>query len=358
MAGLSAQRDAAAADVATRVVEWFDVHGRHDLPWQRPATPYRVWVSEVMLQQTQVTTVIPYFERFMARFPDVHALASADVDEVLHLWSGLGYYARARNLHRAAQRLVEDHGGEFPAGIDAVESLPGIGRSTAGAILSLSRGERHPILDGNVKRVLARYHGIDGWPGRTAVARELWAWSEAHTPDTRPDAFNQAMMDMGATVCLRRRPLCGACPLASDCHARAAGTPEAFPGRRPKRDKPVRATRMLLITRNDGRVLLQRRPPTGIWGGLWCPPECDVDTDPAEEASRRFGLTLYGVHEWRPLRHVFTHFALDIHPVRADAGPGTAVMDDADLVWYNAGSGDARGLAAPVARLLKGLEDP
>ncbi|WP_435105997.1 A/G-specific adenine glycosylase [Arhodomonas sp. AD133] len=343
-------------DFAAAVLDWYDRFGRHNLPWQQPATPYRVWVSEVMLQQTQVTTVVPYFLRFMERFPDVRALASAPVDEVLHLWSGLGYYARARNLHRAANVLVTEYGGEFPRDVEQVQGLPGIGRSTAGAILSLSRGERHAILDGNVKRVLARYHAVDGWPGRSPVARALWHLAEQHTPGDRPAAYNQAMMDLGATVCTRSRPRCELCPVAAGCEARAQGRQAEYPGRRPKRDKPVRATRMLLITRGE-EVLLVRRPPSGIWGGLWCPPECDLDADPAAEARERFGLDIDTVEHWDVFRHVFTHFALDIHPLRARvAGPARAVMDGPGQVWYNAATSDRRGLAAPVTRLLEGLE--
>ena len=342
---------------AAAVLAWFDGHGRHNLPWQRPATPYRVWVSEVMLQQTQVTTVIPYFERFMARFPDVHALAVAPVDEVLHLWSGLGYYARARNLHRAAAQLVERHGGQFPGTIEAVEALPGIGRSTAGAILSLSRGQRHAILDGNVKRVLARFDGVEGWPGQTGVTRRLWELAENYTPHERVDAYNQAMMDLGATVCARSSPRCDACPLAVDCGARATGRQSEFPGRRPRKEKPVRRTRMLLLDRG-GEVLLQRRPPTGIWGGLWSPPECDPEANVTDWCARELNVGVESVQPWSVLRHTFTHFHLDIHPVHVRVhGHIGGVMDDGDRVWYNVASPDRKGLAAPVSRLLRGLED-
>ncbi|MDZ7811042.1 MAG: A/G-specific adenine glycosylase [Arhodomonas sp.] len=344
-------------ELARRIIDWHEAHGRHDLPWQRPATPYRVWVSEVMLQQTRVATVIPYFQRFMERFPDVRALAAADVDEVLHLWSGLGYYARGRNLHRAARVLVDHHGGEFPATVEAVEALPGIGRSTAGAILSLGRGECHPILDGNVKRVLARYHGVDGWPGRSPVARELWAHAEAHTPRERPAAFNQGMMDLGAMVCLRRRPLCAACPIAGGCHARAQGCPEVYPGRRPTREKPLRRTRMIIV-RDGPRVLLERRPPAGVWGGLWALPECPIDGDPAAELQRRFGLEAEPVGEGPSFRHTFTHFTLEVWPAYLRPAGDVAVMDEEDRVWYNPGTGDRRGLPAPVSRLLSALEEP
>jgi A/G-specific adenine glycosylase len=349
-------RDDPAA-FAEAVLAWYDRFGRHNLPWQQPATPYRVWVSEIMLQQTQVTTVVPYFQRFMSRFPDVTTLADAHLDEVLHLWSGLGYYARARNLHRAAQEIATTHGGRFPEDIDAVQALPGIGRSTAGAILSLSLGQRHPILDGNVKRVLARFHAVEGWPGRTAVANALWDLAERYTPHHRPDAYNQAMMDLGAGVCTRGRPRCDLCPVADGCTAYALGRQPDFPGRRKAPAKPVRRTCMLLLQDGD-RVLLERRPPSGVWGGLWGPPECDPEADPVTHCRERLGLNVESVNRWATLRHTFSHFHLDILPfhARVTAG-GSTVMDEAQRVWYNTRSPDRRGLAAPVTRLLAGLED-
>ncbi len=351
-------RGPAVGEVADRVLAWYDEHGRHGLPWQNPATPYRVWVSEVMLQQTQVTTVIPYFERFMARFPDIPTLAAAPVDEVLHLWSGLGYYARARNLHRAAQQLVSDYDGDFPDELEAVRALPGIGRSTAGAILSLAKGQKQAILDGNVKRILARYHAIDGWPGRSAVERELWAVAERHTPTHRPAAFNQGMMDLGATLCLRRQPLCSCCPLAAECVAHQQGNPEDYPARKPAPAKPVRQTRMLLLV-DDAHVLLVRRPPTGVWGGLWSPPECDPGDDVAAYCRDELGLDVTAIQPWSRLRHTFSHFHLDIEPVQARVlgRTGRAVMEDAEAVWYNVQAPQAKGLAAPVSRLIAGLED-
>ena len=360
MSGAPARRPAAEQTrFADRVLAWFDRHGRRHLPWQDPATPYRVWVSEIMLQQTQVATVIPYFERFLARFPDVGSLAAAPVDEVLHLWSGLGYYARARNLHAAARRIVDRHGGRFPEDIEAVQALPGVGRSTAGAILSLSTGQRHAILDGNVKRVLARYHAVAGWPGTTAVARRLWELAEGHTPEHRVGDYNQAMMDLGATVCLRTRPRCGECPVAGGCTARAEGRTDAYPGRRPSREKPVRQARWLLLRRADGAVLLQRRPPAGVWGGLWCPPECPPDVEPLEHCARALGLGATAPVEWEPLRHTFSHFHLDIRPLGLhvagdDAG---AALEGQDWVWYKSGTSAPRGLAAPVSRLLRMLGD-
>ncbi len=227
-----------------------------------------------MLQQTQVTTVIPYFERFIARFPDIQALARANLDEVLHLWTGLGYYARARNLHKAAQRIVKEHGGKFPRDFEAVTDLPGIGRSTAGAILALAFDQRHPILDGNVKRVLARYHAVDTPLNKRETEERLWQLAEKHTPRTRVADYTQAVMDLGATVCTRTKPRCTACPLRTTCHACRLGTPQDYPVRAASRKTPVKATRMLMIRDARGRVLLTRRPPAGLWGGLWGFPEC------------------------------------------------------------------------------------
>lgn len=341
---------------AKRLLTWHAHHGRHDLPWQTPRTPYRVWVSEVMLQQTQVSTVIPYFERFMLRFPDIRSLAAAEEDEVLHLWTGLGYYARARNLHRAARLIEERHGGAFPLRFEAVTALPGIGRSTAGAILAQADGQRHPILDGNVKRVLARFHAVDGWPGEAAVEQVLWSLAERYTPRRRCADYTQAIMDLGATLCRRKAPACELCPVASGCEARARGESDRFPRPRPRRELPVRSTTMLLLTDRSERVLLQRRPPSGIWGGLWSLPECPPDADPGAWCVRHLGLRLHNPRQWPALRHSFSHYHLDIQPVHARAAAEAGrVMEPASLVWYNTRRPDARGLPAPVDRLLEVL---
>ena len=341
-----------AADFAQRVLTWFDAHGRHDLPWQRPATPYRVWVSEVMLQQTQVATVIPYFERFMARFPDVASLAAAEVDAVLHLWSGLGYYARARNLHRAARMIMTEHGGTFPTRFEAVHALPGVGRSTAGAIMSLALGQRYPILDGNVKRVLARHAALPGWPGQAAVEKRLWALSDSFTPATRAGAYNQAMMDLGATVCTRTRPACERCPVAADCAAYAAGNPTDYPHRKPKRERPQRQVTMLLLER-EGELLLERRPPSGIWGGLWSLPECGPGDDWRAYCEHRYGVKPVAHRRWEVLTHTFSHFQLHITPLHARVtATGAAAMEPGDTVWYNSRAPLTRGLPAPTQRLL------
>ncbi|HET7370275.1 MAG TPA: A/G-specific adenine glycosylase [Gammaproteobacteria bacterium] len=334
---------------ASRLLAWFRQHGRHDLPWQRNQTPYRVWVSEIMLQQTQVATVIPYYQRFTARFPDVAALAAAPLDDVLALWSGLGYYARARHLHRAAQVVVEQYDGTLPESIDDLIALPGIGRSTAGAILSLSRGQRHAILDGNVKRVLARYHAVNGWPGDKRVADELWQFAEEHTPEIDCASYTQAIMDLGATVCTRRNPACQRCPQQATCVAHREGRENEFPTPRARRVYPERTRRMLVIECN-GAVLLERRPPTGIWGGLWSFPELDDDADPQEQCAR-LGLQPRATEPAPAFTHDFTHFRLRAEPMVVTATVAS-VMDASRYVWYNGQSGI--GLPAPIRKWLKG----
>ncbi|MCG5512198.1 A/G-specific adenine glycosylase [Ectothiorhodospira shaposhnikovii] len=342
----------AAGDFGARLLDWFDRHGRHDLPWQQEISVYRVWVSEIMLQQTQVVTVIPYYQRFMARFPDVTSLARAPIDEVLHHWSGLGYYARARHLHRAARQVVEQHQGRFPETLEDLEALPGIGRSTAAAILSIACGQRHAILDGNVKRVLARHRGVEGWPGTTAVSRRLWALAEAMTPTARVADYTQAIMDLGATVCTRGRPTCGVCPVASDCVAHATDRQSLLPTPRPRREQPLRSTVMLIIRGPDG-VLLERRPPTGLWGGLWGFPEVPSTGEAEPWCRRHLGTEAHEVHALAPFVHVFTHFRLHITPVRLWVkDPAASVMEAPGRVWYKPEARSELGLAAPVARLL------
>ena len=339
------------------VLAWFDRHGRHDLPWQQRRTPYRVWISEVMLQQTQVSTVVPYFERFMDRFPDINSLADASQDEVLHLWTGLGYYARGRNLHKAAQQIRDQHQGQFPQDYDAVLALPGIGRSTAGAILAQALNQRHAILDGNVKRVLSRYYAISGWPGSKAVENQLWELAEAATPQQRLADYTQAIMDLGATIC-GRTPHCPACPLEATCQARLEGDPRAYPTPRPRKTLPVRETTMLLLRNEQGLLLLEQRPPAGIWGGLWSLPECPVDCDPSEFCQTSLGLALNHAETGPRLRHTFSHFHLDITTLLARVSPGNpAIMEGRPQVWYNSRQPDARGLPAPVKTLLEDLEE-
>ncbi len=341
--------------LSVRVLGWYDQHGRKDLPWRQHHDPYRIWVSEIMLQQTQVVTVIPYYQRFVAQFPTVQALATAPVDEVLHLWTGLGYYARGRNLHATAKILVDDYHGEFPREIERVCQLPGIGRSTAGAILAFAFGQRHPILDGNVKRILTRYHRLTGWPGRRSVEQQLWELAEQHTPNTRIADYTQAVMDLGATICRRVAPRCEACPLRKQCAAYRCGDPRAFPTPAPRRDKPAKAVSMVMIRNTDG-VLLERRPATGIWGGLWGFPECAPGADIRATIKARYGMIVKPEPCWDSIRHSFTHFHLHITPVPAQLViNGSGIMETADLVWYNPLHPDERGLAAPVKSLLKKL---
>lgn len=344
------------ARVAPALLAWWDDCGRKDLPWQADPTPYRVWVSEIMLQQTQVTTVEGYYDRFLGAFPDVVALADAEVDEVLHLWSGLGYYARARNLHRAAHVVRDEFGGRVPEDIDELVSLPGVGRSTAGAILALSRDQRHPILDGNAKRVLARVFGVDGWTGSTPNLKRLWEFADQCTPCDRAAQYTQAIMDLGAAVCTRGRPECGACPLAAGCRARREGLTDRIPAPRPRRRRGQRAAVVVMVVRDDGAVLLERRPDAGVWGGLWCFPETDEVDCVADWCRVQTGVTP-GSIEVRPIvRHSFTHFDLEMTPVEARvAGVPRRAMDGDRWLWYNPIEPAAVGIAAPVARMLESV---
>jgi A/G-specific adenine glycosylase len=341
-----------------RLLTWFDRHGRKDLPWQRSRDPYRVWVSEIMLQQTQVSTVIPYYERFLKRFPDVGALARARLDSVLHHWTGLGYYARARNLKKAAEVIVREHGGRFPREIEAVAELPGIGRSTAGAILAFAFGQRHPILDGNVKRVLTRLHAIATPINERNTEQQLWQLAEEYTPKSRVADYTQAIMDLGATVCRPRRPDCTSCPLRNDCRAAAAGRPEDYPVRSARKALPMRQTVMLMIRDRRGRVLLTQRPPTGLWGGLWGFPECSSTATAVRFGRDQLGIAIEPAAPWPALRHGFSHFTLDITPLPATLkGTAAALRETAATTWVDPRRPDARGLAAPVKRLLQKLRD-
>lgn len=340
---------------STRVLAWWRVHGRKDLPWQRAPTAYRVWVSEIMLQQTQVITVIPYFERFMTRFPDLPSLARAPLDTVLHHWSGLGYYARARNLHKAARLVAEQHGGELPRDVESLCALPGIGRSTAGAIAALAYGQAQPILDGNVKRVLCRFHGIDEWPGSTRALRRLWALAEGYTPERDAGPYAQAMMDLGATLCTRGRPSCERCPLGADCLAHREGRQRELPVPRPRQTLAQREAWFLLLSDTQGRVLLEQRPPSGIWGGLWTPPQAATRV----EADCWLRDEIGAEARWavmNPLIHTFSHFRLLIRPLLAvRQTPCAGGVKDRCRVWYKPGLPPPGGLPAPVAQLIADL---
>ena len=342
---------------STRLLAWFAQHGRKDLPWQQNPTPYRVWVSEIMLQQTQVATVVPYFERFMKSFPNVQALAAATQDEVLHHWAGLGYYARGRNLHKAAQVICEQHAGQFPETIDEVIALPGIGRSTAGAVLSLALKQYHPILDGNVKRVLARHCAIDSWPGAPAVQKMMWLQAEERTPKKNTDFYTQAIMDLGATVCRRSKPLCGECPVAQDCMGLAGALVDQLPVSKPRKKLPLRKGVLLVLQNESGEWLLQRRPPAGIWGGLWCFPEGPNEADEAtmnKWCQTELGCDLSSIKNGEVQRHTFSHYHYVVTPLYARAkNMESVVMDDDTRLWYNPASIKALGLAAPVRRVIE-----
>ena len=337
-----------------RLLRWYDRHGRKDLPWQHPRDAYRVWLSEVMLQQTQVATVIGYFERFVNALPSLADLAAADEDTVLALWSGLGYYRRARFLHRAAQICVAQHGGELPRDFTALNALPGIGRSTAGAILAQAHGLRFPILDGNVKRVLTRYHGIHGHPGESAVEKQLWQHAEAHTPATRVADYTQAIMDLGATVCTRSRPRCSDCPLASDCVAHRDDLTGQLPSRKPGKSIPTRSTIMLILRDHQGRVLLERRGPQGVWSGLWSLPEAG-DPDAAWRIAQQHAQ-IDDAQALPAFTHVFSHYRLAVEPLLFDHAKTTPhIADNPDLRWCSPAEQKTLGLPAPVRTLLQRL---
>ncbi|MDS1311294.1 MULTISPECIES: A/G-specific adenine glycosylase [Marinobacter] len=344
---------------AENLLKWYDQHGRHDLPWHHNRTAYRVWVSEIMLQQTQVATVIPYYQAFMVRFPDVQSLAEAPTDDVLSHWSGLGYYARARNLQKAARTVMEDFGGTFPAAQEELETLTGIGRSTAAAIVAQAYNKRAAILDGNVKRVLARYHAVPGWPGQASVQKQLWVHAEAHTPNERVRDYTQGIMDLGALVCTRTRPACEDCPLKKGCTAYARGEATLYPGSKPKKTKPEKTTWMVILEDRDGRILLERRPPSGIWGGLWSLPELDpaYGADELQDACERsLGVDCTEPELIDGFRHTFSHYHLHIQPARLNVTRQNTVKDDAHQKWLHRHEALALGLPAPIRTLLTSPE--
>ena len=337
---------------AEQVVNWYHLHGRKTLPWQLAKTPYKVWVSEVMLQQTQVVTVIPYFERFMARFPTVEALAQAPEDEVLHHWTGLGYYARARNLHKTAKIIATKYAGKFPESLEEVVALPGIGRSTAGAILSLALGQHHPILDGNVKRVLARFFMVEGWYGVKKVENQLWDLSDTVTPKDNVTEFNQAMMDLGASLCSRTNFGCQQCPLSTECQAFNNNQVKAFPNPKPKKAKPKKQTYHLIV-RAQENVLMEKRPSSGIWGGLFGFFEfasvLEVEQFIAQQGLQGDMQTLDS------FVHIFTHFELTIHPLVLKLNEIVDFAFERQIIWFDLNEHPEVGLAAPTKKLVKVL---
>lgn len=344
------------AQFAAQVLQWFDQHGRQNLPWQQDPTPYRVWISEIMLQQTQVATVIPYYHRFMESFPGVTALANADEDEVLKLWAGLGYYSRARNLHAAARQVRDEFAGKLPDNLEQLMSLKGIGRSTAGAILSLAYHQPQAILDGNVKRVLTRYYAIEGWTSRSDVLKQLWQLAEDHLPNRRNANYTQAMMDLGATVCTRSKPACLLCPLQHDCQALVEGNPTAYPSPKPRKQLPEKQCVMLMILDEENSVMLQKQPSPGIWGGLWSLPRFDTEAAAAKWFKKHYGETFKVMQRHSSFSHTFSHFRLQVEPllIKQPANAG-GIMEAGSILWYNSASEFGGGLPAPVKQLLKGL---
>ena len=343
-----------AAQVSERLLPWFETHGRHGLPWQNTGDPWRIWVSEIMLQQTQVQTVLRYYDPFVRRFPDVESFARASMDEALCMWSGLGYYARARNLKASAERIVRDFGGRIPCDLKTLTGLPGIGRSTAGAILSFAWRQAHPVLDANVKRVLARCFGLD--MDSKGAERRLWEHAEACVPQSRADEYNQAIMDLGAMVCMPLHAKCGACPLRPGCRACAQGTQMRHVPKRKKKVLPVRQARYLLLQNPEGAVLMLQRPPSGVWGSLWCFPECPEEEEPQDWALRAWGLKIRNLRPFAMFRHTFSHFHLDIRAFHALADHDlTAAREFPPLIWHTAQA--ERGVPAPVQALLDEVWD-
>ncbi|MCS5594540.1 MAG: A/G-specific adenine glycosylase [Porticoccaceae bacterium] len=334
------------------LLDWFELQGRTDLPWQKPITPYRVWVSEIMLQQTQVATVIPYFKRFMQSFPTIEKLALASLDNVLHHWTGLGYYARARNLHKTAQRITFDRGQQFPDTIEQLLELPGIGRSTAGAIRSIAFNKPAAILDGNVKRVLARFAAVEGWPGQSHVQKKLWNIAELYSPNRRTADYAQAIMDMGAILCKKTAPNCNQCPLESDCKAFSQGNQADYPDKKPRKTLPVKNSLFLLLRNCDAEILLQQNPPAGLWGGLWVLPQIEQPTD-LQQLCHKLGLKIVAKNSLDKRRHTFSHFHLDYQPILVDVEQTSSRVAEIDnQVWYNPKNPLSLGMPAPIKALL------
>lgn len=359
-AGLDASASAQYVDpsFSAAVIAWQKQHGRHALPWQNTRDAYRVWLSEIMLQQTQVSAVIPYYQRFLARCPDVLSLAQAPSEDVMALWSGLGYYTRARNLHKCAQRVVAEYGGRFPDDPALLADLPGIGRSTAAAIAAFSYGRRAAILDGNVKRVFARVFGVDGYPGAKPVEDKLWLRAVALLPEEGIESYTQGLMDLGATLCVRGTPACGKCPLSGRCVALAQDRVRELPVSKPKKAVPERETVMLVVTQGDG-VLLEQRPDSGIWGGLLSLPELAVSDAAGFDVAVQALVTPYGEIEacrkLQPFSHVFTHFKLHVAPFQVALAARAPRIASHGLLWYPVNKLADAPLPAPVKKLLLGV---
>ena len=340
-----------------RLLNWFDQYGRKDLPWQQQPTPYHVWLSEIMLQQTQVNTVIPYYQKFTQRFSTISQLAQAPVDDVLALWTGLGYYARARNLHKAAKMMVESHQGQMPTSLEQLIALPGIGRSTAGAIMALAHHQRFPILDGNVKRVFARYEAIEGWPGNKQIEDKLWLIAEHYLPQDRFANFIQAQMDLGATLCTRSKPRCDSCPLNDDCQAYLENNTRAYPASKPKKLIPTRQVDWIIARTQNNEILLEQRPPSGIWGGLWSFPEQETAETISSTCCQQLGIHVKSTRKLITIRHVFSHFKLDIHPHEIECDiEKNHISENKNHAWYKISEALQLGLPAPVKSLIESLQ--
>lgn len=342
-------------DFSSRLITWQKQHGRHDLPWQNTTDPYAIWVSEIMLQQTQVAAVIGYYSRFMQRFPTIAALSEASQDEVLQYWSGLGYYSRARNLHNAAQTIMDEHGGEFPQDFETIQTLSGIGRSTAAAIASFAFNQVQTILDGNVKRVLTRHFAIEGWPGTPKIEKELWLLAEQLLPQTDMVAYTQGLMDLGATLCTRSKPQCARCPLTASCAALQQQRVTQLPAAKPRKATPEKNTTMLVLLEGDN-VMLEKRPSTGIWGGLWSFPELETDSDYINIAQRRFGVSVQPAAALPGLSHAFTHFKLHITPQPLTVTKRNPQAGEPGTVWLNIEDAISAAIPTPVRKILQSLQ--
>ena len=340
---------------AAKLVSWQKRHGRHDLPWQGTQDPYAIWVSEIMLQQTQVSTVVPFYLRFMSYFPTVASLAQGSEEAVLGVWSGLGYYARARHLHAAAQKIMDEHGGRFPHKFEHILALPGVGLSTAAAIAVFAFGQHRPILDGNVKRVLARRFGVEGWPGNRVVEGSLWKIADQVLPEKDIEPYTQGLMDLGATLCVKKSPGCVECPLSQDCIAFLEGRTSELPASRPRKQIPIRTTTMILL-RDGNDVLLEKRPRTGVWGGLWSLPEVPSGEDVQKVVKIRYGMDTEFCPPLNPLEHVFTHFRLRIVPQPLLVRQGTGKKSQPGMLWLALDDAIGAALPSPVRRLLEQLE--
>ncbi|WP_047552158.1 A/G-specific adenine glycosylase [Methylotenera sp. G11] len=341
-------------DFSSRLIVWQKQHGRHDLPWQNTTDPYAIWVSEIMLQQTQVTAVIGYYSKFMQRFPTIAALADATQDEVLQHWSGLGYYSRARNLHNAAQTIMDEHGGVFPQDFATIQALPGIGRSTAAAIASFAFNQVQTILDGNVKRVLARHFAVEGWPGTPKIEKELWSLAESLLPKTEMVAYTQGLMDLGATLCSRSRPQCLNCPLLASCQAYRQQRVNQLPTPKPRKATPEKHTIMLILLQGDS-VMLEKRPPSGIWGGLWSFPELEQGSDYTDIVQQRFGMSVCPQKALPELSHAFTHFKLHITPQPLQVNGPLAKTGEPGQVWLSIADALGAAIPTPVRKILQTL---